>query len=330
MQGMFRSPDGPDQRRLSSIGEPDGRQLGGVLKVLTAAGAMGTLGPVSAVAYGAGIAPPTLSALRAGIGSAILAWLVLSGRQPHADLAHLPSRQRSLLAVAVVVNGLMNLALFLAFGAMAVGLVMLIFYCNPVLVAVMSAALRREPLTPVRLVALGVAGAGLGLILGSQLGPESHATAAGLTLAGTAAICHAVYLVAIRGGFDDVPNVQATSLVLAGGLVISGTAALLTQGAGVVGSWLASPVAWLAVAAVATVGALPKVWVIGGVRLIGSTRAAICMLVEPAVAVVVAAIALGQALTPIELLGGVLILTAVVLVQLRAPLPRPRAALEAR
>lgn len=303
---------------------PNGRQLSGVLRVLGAASAMGTLGPISALAYREGLAPPTLSALRAGIGAGILAALVWSGRQPSIDLGRLDRRQQALLAVAVVVNGAMNLALFLAFGAMAVGLAMLIFYCNPVLVAVFSVVLRREALTVLRVGALVVAGAGLTLILGSQLGPDAHATAAGVGLAAFAAICHAIYLVVIRGGFDDVPNVQATSLVLGGGLVISGTAALVLEGSGVVGSWVASPGAWLAIAAVATVGALPKVWVLGGVRIIGSTRAAICMLLEPAVAVGVSSLVLGQLLTPAELLGGLAILAAVVLAQLP-----PRASREA-
>ncbi|MHB8890967.1 MAG: EamA family transporter, partial [Candidatus Limnocylindrales bacterium] len=292
------------------------------LKVVAAAGAMGTLGPVAALAYGEGIEPATFSALRAGIGAAILGSLVLSRRRPSISLARLPARQRVLLALAVVVNGLMNLVLFFAFGAMAVGLVMAVFYCYPVLVALMSAALGRERLTPVRILALAIACAGLALVLGSQLGPGAHATAAGVALAGTAATCHAIYLVAIRGGFDDVPGVQATSLVLVGGLAISGTAALVIQGAGVAGEWLASPGAWAAIVCGGTVGALPKVWVMGGVRLIGSTRAAVALLMEPVVAVVVAALALGQRLTVLELVGGAAIFVAVVLAQ-RAPRVSP-------
>ena len=288
----------------------------GLLKVLAAAAAMGTLGPVAAVAYGEGMEPATFSALRAALGAAILGGLVLSHRQPSVSLARLAPRQRALLALAVVVNGTMNLVLFFAFGAMAVGLVMVIFYSYPVLVALMSAALGRERLTPMRILALGVACAGLALVLGSQLGPEAHATAAGLALAGAAATCHAVYLVAIRGGFDDVPGVQATALVLAGGIAISGTAALLIEGAAMAGGWLTSPIVWVAILCAGTFGAAPKVWVIGGVRLIGSTRAAVAMTVEPVVAVVVAALALGQQLTVLELAGGAAVLAAVVLVQL--------------
>lgn len=305
-------------------------QLGGLIKVLTAAAALGTLGPVAALAYGEGLEPATFSALRAGIGAAILGALVLSRRQPSIGLARLAPRQRALLAVAVAVNGLMNLVLFFAFGAMAVGLVMIIFYCNPVLVALLSAALGRERLTPVRSLAMAVAGAGLALVLGSQLGPEAHATAAGIALAGTAATCHALYLVTIRGGFDDVPGVQATALVLAGGLAISGTAALLIEGGGVVGEWLASPLAWAAILCAGTFGAaLPKVWVIGGVRRIGSTRTAVAMLMEPVVAVVVAAAFLGQELTELELAGGAAILVAVVLAQLPPRTSPERVAVEA-
>jgi len=199
---------------------------------------------------------------------------------------------------------------------MTVALVMVIFYTYPVLTAVGSVALGRERMTPLRVAALACSGLGLVLVLGGQIGPGAHATFAGVALAAIAALGHATYLIVIRGGFDRVPAAQATSLVLAGGLVISGTAALLLNGAAIAGSWALSPVAWATVLFAGTFGAaFPKVWVMSGVRLIGSTRAAVVMLMEPVVAVVVAAAMLGQTLTPTELLGGIAILAAVVLVQ---------------
>jgi len=291
---------------------PAGR---GVLKVLAAASLMGTLGPLAAVAYGVGVGPATFSALRAGIGAAILGGLLAVHRQPSVELRRLPAGQRTRLALAVVVNGIMNLALFIAFDAMAVGLVIVVYYTYPALVAGMSAVLGRERLTPTRMVAIVVASSGVVLLIGAQLAPDAHATGAGLALAGVAATGQAVYLVVIRGGFDDVPGVQATSLVLAGGLLISGAAALLMQGGDMIGPWVASPVAWMAIVGAGTFGAAPKVWVIGGVRIIGSTRAAVAMTVEPVVAVMVAALALDQRLTELELIGGAAILVAVVLAQ---------------
>jgi drug/metabolite transporter (DMT)-like permease len=288
------------------------------------------LGPVSGLAYQAGVAPATFSALRAAIGAGILGMLVLTRRQPAIRLSTLPPRERAMLLLAVIVNGVMNLALFVAFGAMSVALVMVIFYTYPVQVAIGSVALGRERMTRARLAALACSALGLALVLGSQLGPEMHASFAGLALAGFAATCHAIYLIVIRNGFDRVPPVQATSLVLAGGLVVSGTAAFLVSGPGMFGSWTGSPIAWAAILCAGTFGAaFPKVWVMAGVRTIGSTRAAIVMLMEPVVAVVGAAALLGQTLTLVELLGGATVLLAVVIVQ-RRDLPgdvsRPAAA----
>lgn len=289
-------------------------RLGGLVRVLAAAAAMGTLGPVAGVAYGEGVEPATFSALRAVVGTALLGVVLLAGAQPRVSLRGLDGRQRALLLTAAAVNGAMNLALFLAFGAMAVGLVMAVYYAYPSLVAIATAVLGRERLTPRRVAGLVAAGAGIAILLGSRLDPAAHVTAAGLLLAGLAAAGQATYLVAIRGGFDDVPGVQATTVVLAGGIVISGGAAVLLE-ASSFAAWVASPVAWLAVACAGTLGALPKVWILSGVRLIGSTPAAVAMTIEPVVAVIVAAILLGQWLTPAELAGGAAILVAVVLVQ---------------
>lgn len=294
------------------------RFAGGVIRVIIAASALGTLGPVSGLAYGAGVEPATFSALRAAIGAALLGLLLVAGGQPSVRLMSLPPRQRGMLLLAVGVNGLMNLLLFFAFGAMAVAVVMVIFFTYPVQVALIAVGLRRERLTRRRVVALALSVLGLALVLGGRLGPDTNVTAAGVALAAGASVCHALYLIVVRDGFPRVPPVQATSLVLAGGLVVSGTAALLVSGADVIGPWIASPVAWAAIVFAGTVGAaFPKVWVISGVRAIGSTRAAVLMLMEPVTAVVVAALVLAQAPTVLELSGGAAVLAAVLVVQKR-------------
>ncbi len=296
------------------------RYAGGVIRVLVAAVALGTLGPVAGLAYSAGVEPATMSALRAGIGAAVLGLLLVTRRLPSVRLASLPARQRRMLLLAIGVNGLMNLVLFFAFGAMAVAVVMVIFFTYPVQVAFIAVALRRERLTRRRVIALALSALGLALVLGGRLGPDTNVTAAGVALAAAAAVCHAVYLVVVRDGFPRVPPAQATSLVLAGGLVISGTAALLLGGADVVGTWVTSPLAWSAIIFAGTIGAaFPKVWVISGVRVIGSTRAAVLMLMEPVTAVVVAGLVLAQAPTLNEVAGGIAVLAAVLIVQQRDP-----------
>jgi drug/metabolite transporter (DMT)-like permease len=314
------TPATPAIPAVDEAGAEPRRLGGGVLRVLVAASALGTLGPVSGLAYGVGVEPATFSALRAGIGAAVLGLVLVLGRQPAVRLRALPLRQRVMLLLAVTANGVMNLLLFFAFGAMAVAVVMVIFFTYPVQVALIAVLLRRERLTPRRLLALGLSVMGLVLVLGGRLGPEATITAAGVALAAGASICHALYLVIVRDGFPRVPPVQATSLVLAGGLVVSGTAALLINGTGIVGPWAASPLAWAAILFAGTMGAaFPKVWVISGVRLIGSTRAAVLMLMEPVTAVVVAALVLAQAPTLLELAGGGAVLAAVLVVQRRDP-----------
>jgi drug/metabolite transporter (DMT)-like permease len=171
-----------------------------------------------------------------------------------------------------------------------------------------------------RITALASAGLGIVLVLGDQVGPDAQASLAGIALAFLAALCHAAYLIIVKGGFDRVPAAQATACVLTGGFAISGTAAVVMYGTGVLGAWVVSPVAWAAILFIGSFGAaIPKIWVISGVRIVGATRSAILMLAEPITAVVVAALVLGQTLTTQQVVGGALILGAVVLVQRRDP-----------
>jgi len=293
-------------------------QARGVVEMVLASVSIGTLGPVASLGYQAGLTPATFGALRAAIGAAILWAILASGRQPRVRLASLPRRQKAMLTAAALVNGLQNLFLFFAFGEMTVALVLLIFWLNPAMIAVASAALGRERLTPLRIGALALAGAGLVLILGSQAGPDANATPAGVLLAGLAAVCHAVYYMIVREGFPSVPAVQATTMVLLGGVLVSGSVAIVVEGAGLAEGWLDSPQAWAAVLVAATIGAaLPKVLVIRGVRTIGPTRAALVALVEPVTGTVVATLALGQSLTLPEVVGGGAILLAAAVVQRR-------------
>jgi drug/metabolite transporter (DMT)-like permease len=288
----------------------------GVGLVFGAAAALGTLGVISTLAYQEGMPAAVFTALRAALGALILGALVLARWQPRVSLRSLAARERRMLVIAVLANGSMNLLLFAAFSMMAVAVVMTLFYTYPVMVMVAMAAMGLERITPLRVGALALAMIGLVLVVGSQVGPEANVTLTGVGLALAAAICQAAYLVVSRDGYASVPAVQATSLILLGGMLISGTAALLTGGFATASEWVTEPTVWLAVLLAGTVGAaLPKVMVLMGVRRIGGTRTAMVMLAEPVVAVVAAALVLGQPVTIAEVLGGGAILLAAALVQ---------------
>lgn len=289
---------------------------GGVALIFGAAAALGTLGVISTLAYQEGMPAPVFTALRAALGALVLGALVMAHWQPRVRLRGLATRERRMLAVAIVANGTMNLLLFAGFSVMAVAIVMTLFYTYPVLVVVAMAALKLERLTATRMSALTLAMAGLILVVGTQVGLDAEVTLLGVGLALAAAACQAAYLVVSRDGYTSVPAVQATSLILLGGMAISATAALFTGSLASVGSWLGDPDAWIAVLLAGTIGAaLPKVMVLMGVRRIGGTRTAMVMLAEPVVAVATAAVVLGQPVTLPEVLGGTAILVAAALVQ---------------
>ena len=191
----------------------------GVLYALAAGVALGTLGPVSNVAYGAGMGSPTFAALRATVGALVL--LALAGRdERRVSIRSLSRREQTMLAMTAGAQACLSLALFAAYGAMSVALVLAVYFSYPLLVCAASIALGRERLTPIRAAALLLSLAGLLVVVLGRSGPEVHASAMGLALAAVAACCQATYLVASRNGFTRVPSTQAVTVILVGAAVV--------------------------------------------------------------------------------------------------------------
>lgn len=317
----------PDAR--SSAAAPGAAVTGAYARgagyVLLAALSFGTLGTLSNLAYRAGMSAPMFTVLRAGIGALTLAVLIALTHRTTVAVRRLPSADRVSLGIAIVANATLNLALFAAYGAMPVALVLAVYFTYPLLVYLASVALGRERLTRARVAGLLLAGGGLALVLGSQAGPEVGITVAGVGFAALAAGCQATYLVVSRAGYTSVPSDQATMLILTGGVVLALPLALVAGPAGSAGSpasvatafaWLADPTAWLAALIAGTVAAAgAKVWLLRGVRRIGGTRTAVLMLAEPLFGVLLAAAFLGQGIVPAEVAGGALVLVAAILVQ---------------
>lgn len=297
----------------------------GVLYATGAGVALGTLGPVSNLAYATGMGSPTFAALRATIGALVIAVVLVATRAERVALLRLSTRDRGLLALTAIAQAMLSLAIFAAYGAMAVAPVIAVYFCYPLLVFGASVALGRERLTLVRAVALATALAGLILVVLGGDTASARISAAGLALAGLAATCQAAYLVASRSGFTRVPSQQATGVILAGAAAIMWLVAIPAEVASGHGAaWITSPTAWGAVAVAGILGAaIAKVWMLRGVRRVGGTRAAVLMLAEPVTAVLLAALLLGQGLGAAQLLGGIAVLAGAMLTQ------RPAAAVRA-
>jgi DME family drug/metabolite transporter len=296
----------------------------GVIYATAAGIALGTLGPLSNIAYSAGMTSPTFAALRATIGALVLSLILVATHADRVSLSRLRKLDRALLGLTAIAQAALSLSVFAAYATMAVAPVLAVYFCYPLLVAGASIALRRERLTRTRGLALGVALAGLVAVVLGGAGVSGRISVVGLVLAGFAAACQATYLVASRSGFTRVPSQQATAVILGVAAVLMWLIATPVEiASGHTASWLASPTVWIAIAVAGILGAaLAKVWLLRGVRRVGGTRAAVLMLAEPVTGVLLAAVLLGQGLTGVQLAGGVAVMAGALLAQRPAPATR--------
>jgi drug/metabolite transporter (DMT)-like permease len=168
----------------------------------------------------------------------------------------------------------------------------------------------------------------MALVLAGQL-DGSRLDVLGILLALSAAVSQTVFVTISRDAYRSVPADQAMAFILA---TSAATAAFVAVLAGI-RSELVLPlvrpdVLPILVFTGIAAAAVPSLLFLNGIRVIGGTRAAILMLLEPLVGVLLAAWLLAEGLQPIQLLGGAAILAAAVVLQ-RAAIatsrPRPEA-----
>jgi drug/metabolite transporter (DMT)-like permease len=300
---------------------PAGRvPLAGFLTVALAASLFAWLGPLSRWAYDLGISPLPFVTWRAGIGAltlGIVAVAMVARGRGLVRLADLDARARIALGVAVLTATLLNLAIFAAFERTTIALALLGFYTYPALTAAVAVAIGRERLTRPKLVALGLASAGMVLVVAGGLDAGGVAVdPVGVLLALAASVSQTVFITVSRDGYSLVPTDQAMTIVLLGTAI----ACLVIGLVGGVGADLALPLSDPPLLAVlVTAGALgaavPSLLFLAGIRAIGGTRTGIVMLLEPVVGVVLAAWLLAEPIGPLQVVGGVAILGGAVIVQ---------------
>lgn len=288
--------------------------------VVVAAVCFGTLGPITRYADDAGVGSLAIVAWRAGIGATAMILLLLAlrgaaGRRPLA-LRELPTRDRWFIGTASLANMVLNLAMFIAFVRIEIGLALLVFYCYPAFVAMASVAWFGERLDAVRWSALGVSMLGLVLTLTGS-GGLGDLDALGIGLAFLAAMTQAFYVLAARHGFARIPPVESAAMTMGGAALGYLVIALVSGGLAGLGAPLASGAAFVPVLLAGVIGAaIPTLCFITGIRLLGAPRAAILATLEPVVGVALASWLLGERPAALQLLGGGLILAAAVILQL--------------
>ena len=282
------------------------------------AGASFALQPVLVrLAFDGGAGVASVGALRFALAAAVLALLARKA------IAAAPAR--TLLPpflLGLTIYGLETGLFFASLERIDVSLASLLMCSYPALVVAGAVLLRRERPSRRRAAALVVALAGVALVLAGGVGGALDPLGIGLAL--SAAVAYAAYvLVSDRLLGTTEPLVLATMLC-------TGAAVAFALGGAATGSLAVSaPSTLLVVTAIALVATvLPIAAFLGGVRRIGPSRATILGTIEPPVTIGLSAVVFGERLGALQLLGAALVVSAVVILQLRRrprlrPVPQP-------
>ena len=291
-----------------------GGRAAGVALIVGSGVCFGAMAIFARFAYASGVDTPTLLALRFTLAACVLAALARLRR------ASMPRGRDLAILVAMGAIGYasQSLAFFAALGYAPAGVVALLLYLYPALVAILGALFLHERLTRTRLAALAVALAGMVLTVAPALGAASSARPLGIALAIASAVIYSIYIVVGTGVARRVsPDAMSATVCMSAAAVY--IVAATARGI----HWPASAIGWSAVAAIAVASTAVAITLFfAGLARVGATRAATLSTVEPVVTVILAALLLGERIAVVQIAGGMLILAAVWMLA-RAPELRP-------
>jgi drug/metabolite transporter (DMT)-like permease len=297
--------------------------LRGSLLIVVGSTFAGILGPVAATLYDQGMTPFAFVVWR-GIIAGTALWAVVAWKRADRRRAGvrdggpaLPRRQRLALIGFVTSNVILNTALFVAFDRIPIAIALLTFYTYPVLLALYGRLTGTERLGPIKVTALGLAVAGMILVVTAN---AEGAAAGGLDPPGVALGFLSSVAAAAWIGFGrecpSVPPERAMGYALLATVVVVGLITVVSGDAAALRFPVDNPDAWLRILISGLLSGAGAAFLFTmGIRLISRVRAGILGLIEPIVGTVTAAIVLGQLLAPLQLVGGALVLAAAVLIQ---------------
>ncbi|MDP9201804.1 MAG: DMT family transporter [Gemmatimonadota bacterium] len=275
------------------------------LLIILSALSFGSISVLTVLVTAAGVPLLTAMAWRYALGVVLLA-AVARPKQ----LCSIPKqRPIQLLVIGGCGQALITYLSLHALEYIPVGPLAFLFYTYPAWVALLAAIRRTEKLTPVRVIALTLALAGITIMVGV---PTEKLNPIGVTLALASALLYSAYLPALEHVQDGIPAVIATFLLVAGAAMAFVIAALFT-GELFLPAGVAVWTEILVLALVSTVIAF--LTLIKGLAVLGPVRTAIVATVEPFFTATLGVLVLGNQLSMATLMGGILIAGGVLLIQ---------------
>jgi len=308
------------------------RLLLGVALVALGAALFGTLSYLSRGASAAGLDALPYVAWRGLIATVALLGVSLAvgrrvgGERSFPDLRVLARDRRIALIVAALVGAMLNIAVFAAFLRTTVAVALICFYTFPAMVTLAAVPLYGDRLNAVRIGALVLSSVGLALVVLAPLAGASGVVLdpIGIGLALFGAVCQAVFVLIAGRGFKPLPTLHVSTIVVFAAFALSFPLALLVGDFEGLLRPLGQVDPWFWILAGGLIGAaIPTTAFIAGIGIIGPSRAAILMTIEPLVGVTLAALLLGEHPLPLQVVGGagVLVAAAILQVSPRAPVP---------
>jgi drug/metabolite transporter (DMT)-like permease len=290
---------------MKSSGDLSGRAT---LLIILSALSFGSISVLTVLVTGAGVPLLTAMAWRYLLGA------ILVGAVAQLDRISLvpPRRVIQLLLIGGCGQALITYLSLHALEYIPVGPLAFLFYTYPAWVALLGALRKTERLTPVRIIALTLALAGVTIMVGA---PTGKLNPIGVLLALASALLYSAYLPALAHVQAGIPAVIATFLLIAGAAITFMVAALLV-GDLFVPSGAAVWTEILVLALISTVIAF--LTLIKGLAVLGPVRTAIIATVEPFFTATLGILVLGNPLSMSTLVGGILIAGAVLLIHLNS------------
>ncbi|MGB7481205.1 MAG: EamA family transporter, partial [Burkholderiaceae bacterium] len=187
----------------------------------------------------------------------------------------------------------------------------LLLYTYPTIVTILAALFLRERITPRKLGALLLCGAGTLLVIGPNPA-AGGAGATGVMLGLAAAAIYACYIVAGTRITRDLDPLLTTTVVCLAATAVLGATALLRTSAGDAPHFPQTAAGWGGVAGVALVSTVVAVIAFfAGLKRLGASLSAMLSTLEPVVTVGLAGWLLAESLAGWQWLGGVLTLAGV-------------------
>lgn len=279
------------------------RLLGSLLVVVSAT-AFGAMAIFGVWVHDDGVDTATVLLVRFGLAALVLAAVQYARHIP------MPGPRRFLAIAGMGGIGYVgqSYCYFLALQHADAGLVALLLYLYPALVAILAVVFLRERIGPVAQIALAGALVGTALVVGGGSGRPI-----GFVLGIGAAIIYSVYITVGTVVIDRIDPIAVSTIVCCSAAIVCAAIVAVRAETGHTMSLPGSSRGWISLVAIALVCTVVAIlFFFAGLARLGGTTTSVISTLEPVVTVGLAVWLLNESVSSVQAVGGVVVIIAVI------------------